>query len=134
MDLQISAGLWGVQAARFHGFGNNTKIDETGRTDEFYEVQRYDYWVEPALAIKPAAGMVLSTGPVLRVTSTNEEGTTLINRAGPYGSAGDFWEVGWQLAFDADRRDSRVWTSSRSGGTPRSAAGSGSGRSTSPCR
>lgn len=106
VDLQISAGLSGVQAARFHGFGNNTEI---GEIDEFYEVKRYDFWVEPALAIKPAAGMVLSTGPVLRVTATPEEGNTLINRARPYALGGDFFEAGWQVVFDADRRDSQVW-------------------------
>ena len=106
VDFELSAGFSGVQGARFHGFGNSTEISQPS---EFYEVKRYDFWAEPALRIEPVSGAVLSTGPILRITSTSAEGPALINRERPYGLGGDFWEAGWRVAFDFDKRDSRMW-------------------------
>ena len=106
VDFVLSAGFSGVEGARFHGFGNSTEISQPS---EFYEVNRYDFWIKPALVVEPIAGAVLSTGPVLRITSTSEEGPALINRERPYALGRDFWEAGWRVALDIDKRDSSMW-------------------------
>ena len=55
IGLNVRAGASGVEGARFHGFGNETTL---GAASTFYEVKRYDFWLEPSITLRPTSWAV----------------------------------------------------------------------------
>jgi hypothetical protein len=100
--FRFDARASGLEMLRFHGFGNDTEIEEAG---EFYEVRQQQYALEPELVIPFSDRIEAALGPALQYSSTRMEENRFISIARPYGSE-DFGQVGarGRIAFDSRNR------------------------------
>jgi hypothetical protein len=90
-----------IDVLRYYGPGNNSA--DPG-SSHFYRAYESQYSVVPAIGFSIAPRATVSVGPVLKYWSTDFDRATLLTRDRPYGS-GDFGQVGGQMAFSFDTRD-----------------------------
>jgi hypothetical protein len=99
------SGHWsGVERNRFYGFGNETLA---GSPRETYQADRSEFTAAAVATTRPAPGLELSAGPMLRVIRHYENAGTLLDSIVPYGT-GSFDMAGLSAALSWDRRDRRI--------------------------
>jgi outer membrane protein assembly factor BamA len=92
----------GIEIVRFHGFGNETRLTEPS---DFYKVKLQEARVAPALMYRFSPRTELSFGPVFRFGKVTRGTGNIMDVVNPYGSAGDFGELGLEAQFRHDTRD-----------------------------
>jgi hypothetical protein len=97
----IDARASGLDILNFHGFGNETELDQP---DPEYEVELNRFSLDPRYVFVFREALSLAVGPTLAWSRTTEEGTQLIDVLRPYGT-GDFGSVGMNADVQFDGRD-----------------------------
>jgi hypothetical protein len=105
MGVRFDARAYLADAVHFFGLGNET---ERTATSDFYRMRQQEYRVEPVLYQEVGKRILLSIGPVLLHTVSNQERPTLALEQQPYGF-GSFTEIGGGAAFRVDLRDDPVY-------------------------
>lgn len=99
----------GLDSRNFHGFGNATPDDDDVPGSDPFEVDRYDFELDPRLVLTPTPAIELEVGPVLKWGSADEEEGEALDRLGDVYGEGTFWQVGARAGFRLDRTETPVW-------------------------
>ncbi|MGH7500991.1 MAG: hypothetical protein ACREL7_04465 [Longimicrobiales bacterium] len=97
----IDARASGLDILNFHGFGNETDLDQP---DEAYEVELSQFTLDPRFVIGWSASTTLAIGPTIAWSKTDNTGTNVIDSVQPYG-AGEFGSAGLVADLQIDGRD-----------------------------
>jgi outer membrane protein assembly factor BamA len=95
----------GVEVLRFYGFGNET---EAPGDQDFYKVNAQQYVVYPTFRVPFGRRGLVTIGPALKYTRSNEDNDQFINEAKPYG-VGRFGAGAVHGILSWDGRDSTVF-------------------------
>ena len=95
----------GVEVLRFYGFGNETTAPED---QDFNKVNANQFVLYPTFKIRFARKGLLTLGPGLKYTQSDESADQFINTAKPYG-VGEFGEVALHGILSWDGRDNTVF-------------------------
>ncbi len=98
-----------LEVGHFRGFGN----DLPNLQGVFYDVRQHQFSVYPALGFALSPRSDLSLGPVVRYTRTDSLANRFVSEEQPYGFP-RFGQVGLQLGWMHDIRDSHSWPTSGS--------------------
>jgi len=90
---------------RFYGYGNDTSSTED---EDFYKVNANQFLLYPSFRIPFAGKGLLTLGPAVKYTQSDESKDQYINVVRPYG-VGNFGEVALQGVLSWDGRDSVVF-------------------------
>jgi hypothetical protein len=101
---RIQAYGSGVERNRFYGFGNETTEDQERA---FYHADRSEIGATALLLIRPASGLDIGAGPVVRIARHDDTEGSLLDSIAPYGT-GAFDAVGAMARITLDRRNRRV--------------------------
>jgi hypothetical protein len=96
----------GVEVLRFYGYGNETT--STAGDDDFYKVNANQYVLHPSFRIPFAGNGLISVGPAVKYTRSDEDEVQFINEVKPYG-VGDFGELALFSVVSWDNRDSTIF-------------------------
>jgi hypothetical protein len=96
----------GVEVLRFYGFGND--IPSSDLDDDFNKATANQFLFLPSFRVPFASKGLLTIGPVVKYTRTDESADRLIGIVQPYG-AGHFGELAVNGVLSWDGRDSRVF-------------------------
>jgi len=97
----LSARASGLDVLRFHGFGNETMLDEE---DDFYLVDQMQFALESRMVLPVRKRATISAGPALKLTQTDDNAGRLIAAVSPYGT-GTFGQAGLRADLRMDARD-----------------------------
>jgi hypothetical protein len=101
MRYDLFARASGIEIIRFHGFGNETAVDQA---DEHYEVVQQQYLLEPGVSFPVSRRAFLTLGPTLKHARTHLDESPFLATLEPYG--GDrFSQIGALAAVTIDTRD-----------------------------
>jgi hypothetical protein len=95
----------GVEVLRFYGFGNETTAPED---QDFNKVNANQFVLYPSFKVRFASKALLTLGPGLKYTESDEGADQFINTAKPYG-VGKFGEVALHGILSWDGRDNPVF-------------------------
>lgn len=98
--FRTSALISGIEAVNFFGFGNETDGEES----DFFRVRQSQLAIESRIEIPLGARAWLSTGPVLRYVSTDDDTKRLIGQLRPYGIAST-GQLGWVVGAAFSNRE-----------------------------
>jgi outer membrane protein assembly factor BamA len=101
MRYNILARGSGIEIIRFHGFGNETRLEEPR---EHYEVEQEQYVFEPTVSFPLSPRAHLSLGPTLKHARTQLDASPFLATVRPYG-AERFSQLGARAAVTVDTRD-----------------------------
>jgi hypothetical protein len=96
----------GVEVLRFYGFGNDTSQDAGDK--DFYKVNANQYVHYPTYKIPFARKALLTLGPALKYTDSDESEDQFINQDKPYG-VGKFGELALHGVLSWDGRDNLIF-------------------------
>jgi hypothetical protein len=102
----LNAYASGVEVLRFYGFGNDTPAP-SGNQD-FFKVNANQFVLYPAFKVPFAGKGLLSLGPAVKYTQSDESKNQFINEVKPYG-VGDYGELGLHGVLSWDGRENRVF-------------------------
>jgi hypothetical protein len=102
----IYAYASGVEVLRFYGYGND--LEAPAADQDFYKVNAQQLLLYPTFAVPFGKRGLLTIGPALKYTKSNETKDQFINEAKPYG-VGRFGEVALHGVLSWDGRDSAVF-------------------------
>jgi hypothetical protein len=97
----IDARASGLDILHFHGFGNETELDQP---DDVYEVAMRRYALDPRFVISLGQPLTLVFGPTIALSKTTTPGTRLVDAVQPYG-VGEFGSLGLSAGVRFDKRD-----------------------------
>jgi len=103
--FSLYAHASGVEVLRFYGYGNDTSSTED---EDFYKVNANQFLLYPSFRIPFAGKGLLTLGPAVKYTQSDESKDQYINVVRPYG-VGNFGEVALQGVLSWDGRDSVVF-------------------------
>jgi hypothetical protein len=95
----------GVEVLRFYGFGNETTAPED---QDFNKVNANQFVLYPTFKVRFARKGLLTLGPGLKYTQSDESADQFINTAKPYG-VGEFGEVALHGILSWDGRDNTIF-------------------------
>ncbi len=95
----------GVEVLRFYGYGND--LEAPGDQD-FYKVNASQFLVFPSFNLPLGKKGLLTVGPGLKYTQSDEQKDQFINQAKPYG-VGNFGELALHGILSWEGRDSKVF-------------------------
>lgn len=98
--FRVNALASGIEAVNFFGFGNETE----GEEEEFFRVLQRQLAFEPRIHLPVGEHGWVSTGPVVRYVTTDDDPARLIGQVLPYGidSTG---QVGWVTGISYNNRE-----------------------------
>ena len=103
--LSLYAYASSIEVLRFYGFGNETQAPEG---QEFYRAYAKEYVLYPALRVPFAGRALLSIGPALKYSSSDQGKENYLNTVNPYG-AGHYGQLAVHGTLSWDGRDSSVF-------------------------
>jgi hypothetical protein len=93
-----------LEVINFRGLGNDTPDDTAGTAAGFYRVRHRQWLFQPALALAVGTRSDLTFGPVVQLSTTDQDPGRFISTVRPYGF-GDFGQAGLRLGLYLDERD-----------------------------
>jgi hypothetical protein len=102
--VNLLARASGIEALRFHGFGNEISITDD---NTFYRVKETELSISPSYSFPIASRVEFSMGPLLKFTETDLDEDRFIAVADPYG-AGKFGRFGLLGRLEYEGRDRPV--------------------------
>jgi hypothetical protein len=104
-EFGVLAQASGIEMNRFHGFGNESEIDDDDANDDkFYRVTSDQYLLAPSVSFPIAGRLRFSIGPELKYVSTDDRSDRFLTTLDPYGD-GTFGQVGGRASLSISTRD-----------------------------
>jgi hypothetical protein len=104
LHITARARMSELEVINFHGLGNNTPDDTAGTAAGFYRVRHRQWLFQPALALAVGTRSDVTFGPVVQLSTTDQDPGSFISTVRPYGF-GDFGQAGLRLGLYLDERD-----------------------------
>ncbi|CAN5865407.1 hypothetical protein BH20GEM3_BH20GEM3_15540 [soil metagenome] len=105
--LELFARASGMEVTRFHGFGNETRINDNS---DLYRVWHSEYLLQPSLNFPVASRVRAFVGPVLKYSDPEQpQAGSPAEQLRPRGSNDAFGQLGARAGVEWDRRDSEAF-------------------------
>jgi len=107
--VRLDAKASAIEVLKFFGYGNETPRTES---NDFYRTGQRQFSVAPTLVVPVRGRGFLEVGLIGKMVRTDTTSATLISQQQPYGTQGDFNQVGFQGYIRHDTRDAATFARS----------------------
>jgi hypothetical protein len=104
--VRLDAKLSAIEVLKFFGYGNETPRTEA---NDFYRTGQRQFILAPTLVASVRGQGSLEVGLIGKLVRTDTTSTTLISQQQPYGTRGDFNQLGFQAYIRHDSRDATTF-------------------------